>query len=333
MRIARAATRGLGCLCATLLCSAAAWGAMTVGDPVAQQGPKDQLGPVAGAWPAGGRDDGSAGRYAGDVIVFTANQSWLSRIYVLRMDGSVIDYHEYEYYIFSDLEVVDNEVYVTDWVAPAVYRVDLETGDLDLVIVDVSLLYLYDLAWDGTYFYAKEWSLNRYELDGTLAGSASFAETVRGGAWDGTYYWTLNDTGQIRCWDISAWPTITEVPENAFAPPSTACRGLWFDGEHFWTAESIDGVLGYIYQFDYDGMVAKQWLEPAFKGYAACVVSMGLPGDVDGDGHVDITDLAALLAAYGACSGDPDYNPAADFDASGCVNLSDLGALLGNYGT
>ena len=29
------------------------------------------------------------GRYAGDVIVYTANQSWLSRIYVLRMDGSV----------------------------------------------------------------------------------------------------------------------------------------------------------------------------------------------------------------------------------------------------
>jgi hypothetical protein len=55
-------------------------------------------------------------------------------------------------------------------------------------------------------------------------------------------------------------------------------------------------------------------------------------GDVDRDGDVDVSDLAALLAAYNACSGDPSYNPAADFDDSGCVGLPDLAALLGNYG-
>jgi hypothetical protein len=56
-------------------------------------------------------------------------------------------------------------------------------------------------------------------------------------------------------------------------------------------------------------------------------------GDVDGDGDVDLTDLAALLSAYGACAGDPNYNPAADFDNSGCVNLDDLAMLLANYGS
>jgi hypothetical protein len=55
-------------------------------------------------------------------------------------------------------------------------------------------------------------------------------------------------------------------------------------------------------------------------------------GDLDGDGDVDLTDLAGLLAAYGACEGDLSYNPAADFDGSGCVDLSDLAALLANYG-
>jgi hypothetical protein len=49
------------------------------------------------------------------------------------------------------------------------------------------------------------------------------------------------------------------------------------------------------------------------------------PGDVDGDLDVD-------LAAYGACEGDPYYNPNADFDASGCVDLWDLLTLLDNYG-
>jgi hypothetical protein len=56
-------------------------------------------------------------------------------------------------------------------------------------------------------------------------------------------------------------------------------------------------------------------------------------GDLDGDGDVDLADLAELLAAYGTCTGDPEFNPAADLDASGCVDLSDLAALLGNYGT
>ncbi len=58
-----------------------------------------------------------------------------------------------------------------------------------------------------------------------------------------------------------------------------------------------------------------------------------IPGDVDGDGDVDQADLGLLLAAYGACVGDPNWNSDADFDASGCVDQADLGVLLSNYGT
>ena len=57
-----------------------------------------------------------------------------------------------------------------------------------------------------------------------------------------------------------------------------------------------------------------------------------LVGDLDGDGDVDIADLAALLAAYGTCIGDPGYNPAAELTGDGCVGLADLAALLANYG-
>ncbi len=56
------------------------------------------------------------------------------------------------------------------------------------------------------------------------------------------------------------------------------------------------------------------------------------PGDVDGDGDVDLADLAELLAAYGSCTGDANYNPDADLDDSGCVDLSDLAMLLAHYG-
>ena len=57
-----------------------------------------------------------------------------------------------------------------------------------------------------------------------------------------------------------------------------------------------------------------------------------LPGDLDFNGSVDITDLATLLSAYGACAGDPDFNPLADIQSSGCIDLADLASLLGNYG-
>jgi hypothetical protein len=52
---------------------------------------------------------------------------------------------------------------------------------------------------------------------------------------------------------------------------------------------------------------------------------------VDGDGDVDLGDLAGLLAAYGTCEGDAGYNPDADFDDDDCIGLGDLAVLLGNY--
>ena len=55
------------------------------------------------------------------------------------------------------------------------------------------------------------------------------------------------------------------------------------------------------------------------------------PGDLNGDGHVGISDLAQLLAHYGTTSGaTPEQG---DMNGDGDVDLSDLAALLGVYGT
>jgi hypothetical protein len=56
------------------------------------------------------------------------------------------------------------------------------------------------------------------------------------------------------------------------------------------------------------------------------------PGDVDGDGDVDLEDLTRLLSAFGTCTGDPAYVPEADFDRTGCVELADLTTLLARFG-
>jgi hypothetical protein len=52
-----------------------------------------------------------------------------------------------------------------------------------------------------------------------------------------------------------------------------------------------------------------------------------LPGDLDGDGHVTISDLSILLRWFGT------NNPVADIDKNGTVDVFDLSTLLSHYGT
>jgi len=216
-------------------------------------------------------------------MVYTANQGFLSRIYVLDMSANVLRHFEYVYeHTFLDLEVIDNEVYALDWVTAAVYKVDLDTGGLDLIVADFALDLVRGVAFDGTFFYLDELSLHRYRFDGTYDSTASFDEVVMGSAWDGEHLWTMDGDGHISCFDISAWPNVVAVPANDLSAPSPDCRGLWFDGEHFWTAESIDGSPGWIYRFDHGGTVVEQWQEPAFQGWAACMVRDPQPIFADG---------------------------------------------------
>lgn len=205
-------------------------------------------------------------------LVFTAYQDFISRLYVLDENGSVLQYHEYVNYRLQDMAVIDNEVYVTDAFIPCIYRVDIYTGELELVVHDMWLFYFYGVAWDGTYFYVDEWDLNRYDMDGNKDGMADFDQDVMGATFANDHYWMLSDEGEIKCWDFSEWPGVEELPDMGFLPPSSECRGLWYDGEYLWTAESIEGSPGKIYRFDFDGEIVEQWTAPAFQGWAACRV-------------------------------------------------------------
>ena len=56
------------------------------------------------------------------------------------------------------------------------------------------------------------------------------------------------------------------------------------------------------------------------------------PADINGDGAVDLADIAAVFASYGLAVGDPGYNANADLNDDGIVDLPDLASLLAEYG-
>lgn len=57
------------------------------------------------------------------------------------------------------------------------------------------------------------------------------------------------------------------------------------------------------------------------------------PGDTNGDGVVNFTDLNAILTAYNSVDGDPGYNPGADIDADSDVDFADLNVVVSAFNT
>jgi hypothetical protein len=62
------------------------------------------------------------------------------------------------------------------------------------------------------------------------------------------------------------------------------------------------------------------------------VVTVTIPGDINGDFKVGLTDLVLLARAYGSKPGDSNWNPAADIKGDGVVDLADLVILAQHYG-
>jgi len=54
--------------------------------------------------------------------------------------------------------------------------------------------------------------------------------------------------------------------------------------------------------------------------------------DVNGDGKVDIKDLAATSAAFGSSTGNPRFNASCDVSGDGNVDIKDLGMVADHFG-
>jgi len=105
-------------------------------------------------------------------------------------------------------------------------------------------------------------------------------------------------------------------------------------GKMYWADEITPEEKG-VWRANLDGSDAERIYESP-TGWNAGVITLVFDSvppcpDLDGDGDVDLSDLAILLANYGTTGGAGFED--GDLDGDGDVDLADLAALLAVYGT
>lgn len=54
--------------------------------------------------------------------------------------------------------------------------------------------------------------------------------------------------------------------------------------------------------------------------------------DVNGDGKIDIKDIAAVAKAFGSSPGNPRWNPMVDFNQDGKIDMQDISVSAKRFG-
>ncbi len=149
--------------------------------------------------------------------------------------------------------------------------------------------------------------------------------TFPGGTW-GEAWGANHDGSMVVGWsEVAAgqWRAFVWTQTDGMQDLNVLFADLLTDGSILWDAMAISPDGRYI---------AGHGIRPNGDHEAYLLDTTGsgggIPGDLDGDGDVDLTDLSTLLAEFGCTSG-----CTADIDGDGDVDLTDLSILLSNFGT
>jgi hypothetical protein len=167
-------------------------------------------------------------------------------------------------------------------------------------------------------------TFNSGSTDYTESISEHFALTGISMLWD-----DLNpgSGGTIRFSEYNDRSVVTfnNVPEYSNTGSNTFQCELFYDGviRLSWLGvDSNDNIVG----LSAGGGTPQDFEENDLSGSIDCGDPV-VQGDVNGDGIVDVTDLLAVMGAWGPCQGCP-----ADLNGDGIVDVVDLLEVVGNWG-
>jgi uncharacterized protein (DUF2141 family) len=85
------------------------------------------------------------------------------------------------------------------------------------------------------------------------------------------------------------------------------------------------------------GINGPKWLrktlaDVTFTGILSGVDATLVPGDLNGDNVIDLSDFALVASAYGSNPTSPNWNSNADLNGDGVVNIEDFALLAQDYG-
>jgi hypothetical protein len=202
-----------------------------------------------------------------------------------------------------------------------------------------------ELTWDPTIIHCTNCMVTvPFESYSTQITPSPYAGILHGYGPGNTSVWTVedvvNESGNIvpNATDVRAWfAYATLFPASVFNGNGTICT-LTFKALregvsplHLVT-ENASLLLS-----DVNGdpigwsMAAQLWLNPPRDGIVT--VESPIPGDLNGDGKVDISDVVLAASAYGSVRGSSNWNPKADLAPPyGIINMLDLVTIIYHYG-
>jgi hypothetical protein len=173
-----------------------------------------------------------------------------------------------------------------------------------------------------------------YTID-RATGAATFVTNITPGTIGQVTAIAIDSQGNAYCTSIST-DSLYTLDLNTGETTLIGYNGLAFQDLAFDSSDALYGVnfsdAGTLYKIDTNDGTATFIASTSYRGITFVVEGPECPGDVDGDGDTDLTDLGTLLSAYGSAPGDPNWDPACDFDADDDVDLGDLAFLLADYG-
>ena len=88
--------------------------------------------------------------------------------------------------------------------------------------------------------------------------------------------------------------------------------------------------------FDNYTLSAYSWPIPGENNTASTfvggVVAVTIPGDVDGNGRVNMGDIVSLCTAFSSTPGQPNWNPNCDIEGNGRIDMGDIVIACANFG-